>query len=617
LDARYETIGAAVRLEGEDRSTFIDGPDVPAYLGSIDPATTTTVAFNAMFDSAILAWRYNFVPARIMCTMRMAVAQLGYQLPSHSLAKVGELLGVGTKGTILGSARGKHRADLVGDPEFWRAYQSYACNDNDMSRAIFYKLIKSFPSPERRIMDRVMRCAIVPRFVVDKPMLQQHLIDLKELQAQLLIDAGAATTMDAGDRAERLEEFATTLRSNAKFEKVLKERGVEVIYKDSTTDPERKIPAFAKTDSFMTSLQDHEDVEVQALAAARLGLRSTIEETRGRRILDIANLNWPGYCHGNLPVPLKYAAAHTHRLGGDWSINLQNLPSGRGGKTSKLRKALCAPAGHKVVVCDKSQVEARITAHVCQQHNLLDLFHDRKDPYAFMARYIFGYDIDKNTHPFERFVGKTSVLGLGYGCGPDRFHAMVTSQARQLGIDMSVLNDMWSPQRAADVVKTYRRVFPNIARIWKVLDGVLATTWATGTPHSQMFGPVQVTRGCVEGPGDLKMTYGAPHFDTEDQEYTFTYAGRRHKMYGAKFLENIVQFLARVNIMHDALRISDRGFDFCHQSHDELVFIVPDDRVDECLTVALEEMRRPPSWAPGIPLDAEGSYGQSYGSAKT
>jgi DNA polymerase len=614
LDPRYETIGCAVRLEGEERSTFIDGPNLPAYLAKLDPATTTTIAFNALFDSCILAWRYNFVPARIMCTMRMAVALRGHLLQRHSLAEVGRSLGVGEKGDAIVNARGKRRADMVGDPVFWRAYQAYACNDNDMSRAIFHKLIGEFPAAERRVMDRVLRCAVVPRFVVDTGMLRDHLVELKEAQAQLLIDAGAGTTMDAPDRADRLEEFAVTLRSNAKFEKVLKAKGVEIEYKQSTTDPERQIPAFAKTDPFMAELQNSDDVELQALAAARLGLRSTIEETRGQRLLSIAELPWPGYCDGNLPVPLKYAAAHTHRLGGDWSINMQNLPSGRGGKISKLRKSLCAPPGYKVVVADKSQIEARITAYLCWQQNLLDLFAQRLDPYAHMASLVFGYDVNKIDHPAERFIGKTAVLGLGYGCGPTRFFNMVLSSARSLGVDFGELD--WTERMADRVVKVYRLANANIVRSWKQLDAVVAMTWSTGIPALQKLGPVLIGKGYVEGPGGLCMRYGDPRFDAEEQEYKFSYGSRVHKLYGAKLLENIVQFLARINTMHDALRISDRGFPFALTSHDELAFIVPDNRVQECMEVALEEMCRAPSWAPDIPLDAEVSFGQSYGSAK-
>lgn len=619
LDHRFETIGCAVRREGEAKSTFIDGLDVPAYLAGIDPATTTTVAFNALFDNCILAYRYNFVPARMVCTMRMAVAMRGHELHRHSLAAVGERLGVGTKGDAIIMAKGKRRADLMGDPYLWRDYKDYACNDNDMSRAIFLKLIDDFPLPEHRTMDRVLRCAVVPRFVVDTQLLEDHLADLEKQRVQMLIDAGAETTLDDPDRDVKLEVFAKTLRSNVKFEQLLKEKGVEIQYKQSVTDPGRQIPAFAKTDSFMAELYDHDDVEVQTLAAARLGLRSTIERTRGERILNIARLNWPSYCHGNLPVPLKYAAAHTHRLGGDWKINMQNLPAGRGGKSNKLRRSLCAPPGHKVVVVDKAQIECRICAYICGEKGLLQAFRDKEDPYALMASRVFSFIPAKNS--IERFIGKTAVLGLGYGCGPDRFYAMVISSARTLGIDMAVLDDIWSLQLAQRTVTTYRNLNSNIQQRWKWLDGIIQTVWSAGIQPmarepEREFGPVKITKGCIEGPGGLCMYYGNPHFDADDQEFKFGYSGRLYKMYGAKMLENIVQFLSRINIMHDALRISDRGFPFALQAHDELVFIVPDDQVEECLEVALEEMRRPPSWAPDIPLDAEGSVGQSYGEAK-
>jgi hypothetical protein len=193
---------------------------------------------------------------------------------------------------------------------------------------------------------------------------------------------------------------------------------------------------------------------------------------------------------------------------------------------------------------------------------------------------------------------------------------MVVSSAHTLGIDLSQLGIEWTPARAEAVVRVYRRVFANISRAWKQLDGILATTWATGVPAVQMFGPVQITKGTIEGPGGLKMQYGNPRFDVEEQEFRYDHGGRSHKIFGAKALENVCQFLARINIMHDALRISDRGYNFVLQAHDELVFIVPDAEVDDCIAVVLEEMRRPPSWAPGLPLDAEASYGQNYGSAK-
>jgi len=315
-------------------------------------------------------------------------------------------------------------------------------------------------------------------------------------------------------------------------------------------------------------------------------------------------------------VPLRYAGAHTHRLSGDWSINMQNLPSGRGGRLSKLRKSICAPAGHKIVVADKSQIECRIAAYICGQQSLLDAFASNRDPYAQMATAIFGYEVSKHYHPVQRFIGKTAVLGCGYGCGHQRFFGMVVASARNLGMDMDALREIWDINAADKAVKTYRAMNRQIANAWTALDMVLRTTWTMGIPTVSRFGPVEIGKGYVEGPGYLFMRYENPRFDTGSNTFLYDYAGKTHVMYGAKFLENIVQFLARTNVMHDALRIADRGFPFVLQAHDELAWVVPDDQVRLCMAVALREMRRPPSWAANIPLAAEASYGQSYGDAK-
>ena len=72
LDPRFECIGCAVKFDNE-QSRWVDGPDFASFISTVDPATTTTVTFNALFDNCILAWKYGFVPARMVCTMRLAV----------------------------------------------------------------------------------------------------------------------------------------------------------------------------------------------------------------------------------------------------------------------------------------------------------------------------------------------------------------------------------------------------------------------------------------------------------------------------------------------------------------------------------------------------------------
>jgi len=158
-------------------------------------------------------------------------------------------------------------------------------------------------------MDLVIRATVEPAFQADDVLLQQH-YDQIIVEKQRLLDEA---------QAEKKE-----LMSAAKFIVRLQELGVMVEYKTSPTG--RNIPALAKSDKFMTDLLEHDDPRVQVLAMARLGHKSTIMETRVKRYLDISRLKWPRYCKGNIPMPLRYGAAHTHRLGGDWKMNPQNLP---------------------------------------------------------------------------------------------------------------------------------------------------------------------------------------------------------------------------------------------------------------------------------------------------
>ncbi len=551
--------------------------------------------------------------------MRMAAALRGHVLSSVSLASVAKTLGLGEKGRAIHDVKGLRRSEIMNDPSLWRGFQDYAINDNDISRKIFVSLIQEFPQSEWKVMDRVLRCAVQPRFKVDTTMLRDHLYDLEVAKCEALIEAGAPTTMDDPDMPIKLEDFAITLRSNPKFEEILKGHGVEssaesrkghgvdIEYKQSVTDPDRLIPAFAKTDEFMADLQTHDDPAVQSLAVARLGLRSTIEKSRGEKILAIASLPWPSYCAGNMPVPLRYSGAHTHRLSGEWKINMQNLPAGRGSQV--------APNGHKVLVADLSQIECRIAAWLCGEDDLMDQFTNKLDPYSILASKIFGFEVDKNKDPLERFIGKAGVLGLGFGCGADKFNTMVLRQARGMGMDMESLLKVWTPALAQKSVDTYRQANPHIRRSWSNLNDILDTSWC-GATDPQRWGPhgcVEIGTGYVKLPNDMKLVYDVQPYDNT---HSYRYGKKTYRMYGPKFLENIVQALARVVVMHAALRLWDRGYQFCLQAHDELAFIVRDEDADNAKAIVLEEMRRRPSWAKTLPLDAEANYGPSYGDAK-
>jgi hypothetical protein len=129
---------------------------------------------------------------------------------------------------------------------------------------------------------------IHPKLELDLGLLEQHLEDVKDRKDTLLIEAGITK-----------EE----LMSNPKFAEVLKKLGVNPPTKTSPTT-EKETWAFAKSDEGLKALAEHEDERVQALVAARLGTKSTLEETRTQRFIDIAKRGSCLYPYGITPRTL-------------------------------------------------------------------------------------------------------------------------------------------------------------------------------------------------------------------------------------------------------------------------------------------------------------------------
>jgi DNA polymerase len=450
------------------------------------------------------------------------------------------------------------------------------------------------------IADMVLRCAIQPKFLVDQSALALHLNDVQVEKAELLV---LAQELGAGDKKD--------LMSNDRFAELLKAVGCE---------PPRKISpttglagwAFAKTDADFIELEEEGSPAVQALIAARLGFKSTIEETRTQRLLNISRLTWQGNEQGLMPIPLRNYAAHTGRLGGEWKLNMQNLPRGTKEKPSQLRRALIAKPGQTILTVDASQIEARINACLNGQLDLVAAFEAKEDVYSSFAGEVFGYPINKHTHPNERFMGKTSILGLGFQVGGPKFQNTIEVQSfLQLGTKL----EMPLPE-AYRIVNMYRSKYSKISGSWKTLqyEGIPVLAGNGGTFS---IGPCVFEKGRISLPNGMYLQY----YDLSQEpgefgpQWSFTFGGKPKKLYGGKLLENIVQALARIITMDAALRIQ-RRIHLGMQVHDELVYGVPNDRLEEVRGVVLEEMSRRPLWMPTLPLAAEVGTGASYGEAK-
>jgi hypothetical protein len=262
-------------------------------------------------------------------------------------------------------------------------------HDVHLCREIFKRLMPDFPDGELKIIDELVNMVTQPMFAIDRGLLVEHLTKIRERKASLL---------------QRIDLSKLELMSNDKFAAALESLGVAAPRKISPTTGVETW-ALAKTDKEFQALAEHPSEDVQALVAARLGFKSTLEETRTERFIAIHDATKAGLGYPAMPVPLRYSGAHTHRFSGDWSLNLQNLPS-RGNTT--LRDALVAPDGYVVVTCDSSQVEARLTAWLSGQASLVDQFANNEDVYSSFASKVYGYKVTKQSKT-ERFLGKTCI----------------------------------------------------------------------------------------------------------------------------------------------------------------------------------------------------------------
>ena len=575
-DPRFEVVGVAVQVnDGEPEWFSGTMRETKDWLGQFDWANSMALAHNAMFDMAILNWHFDIRPKAIADTLSMARAIHGTEV-GNSLKKLADYYKIGVKGEEVVNAVDKSRRMFT--PEQLARYGEYCRNDVALTYELFLHLLPQFQRVELKLVDATIRMFTEPVLRLDVPLLQQHLADVKSRKAKLLDEAGA-----------NLDD----LMSNQKFAELLRGLGVEPPTKISPTTNKETL-ALAKNDEAFKALADHPDERVQALVAARLGNKTTLEETRTERMLGIAE-------RGTMPVPLSYYAAHTGRWGGADKMNMQNLPS-RGDNAGKLKKAILAPEGHVMIDCDSSQIEARVLAWFAGQDDLVQAFKDGKDVYKIMASAIYHAAADEITKD-QRFVGKTTILGSGYGMGAAKFQA----QLQTFGVEITL-------QEAQRIISVYRETYPWIPALWSAGNAAIDAL-ARGRTAKWGNGVVTVTKDGFLMPNGMTQRYpGLKKVKDKAGKEQYIYESRKGvtKLYGGKLTENICQGLARCIIGEQLLLIAKR-YKVVLTVHDAVACVAPKEEAEEAMAYVMECMRFVPTWAEGVPLNCEAGFGDSYG----
>lgn len=577
-DPRYQTIGVAVKVNDQPcKSCFGDEAAIKLFLHKFDWDNAIVVAHNAYFDMAILEWKFHIKPKQYFCTMLAARALVRpfTHRGSVSLAVVSEFFNVGVKGKEVLNAVGKRLEDFT--IVELNDYDKYCVQDVNLTYIIWQLLSPDLPQDEQDLIHLTVRKFVRPQLLVDKKVCEIRLAE------HLLEKDGLLARVGLADASE--------LRSASKFAELLRACGVEAPTKISPRTGKETF-AFAKTDPGMLALLDHHDPTVRMLTEARMGHASSIEETRIKRFITLAD--FPG---AHLPVSLLYYGAHTGRYSGTHKINLQNLPRG-----SILRKAVVAPEGYQVVAGDLSQIEARVIACLAGETALINAFANDEDVYSKFASILYGYSVNKTDHPDERFVGKTCILGLGYSMGWAKF---LDSMKINPNVNMTEFE-------ARRTVKVYRTTYKQIPRLWMKMDSAISAM-STGNPMN--IGPVKFVRGKAILPNGMSINYPGLAKDMHGDWFYNSPNGPK-KLYGGALAENIVQALARIVLGYAELRLARRGLFAASQVHDELIYVVKTEHVGP-ISAALElALNATVPWMPNLPVASEIESGQTYYDAK-
>ena len=565
----FKVWGVGIKVE-DGPTEWYNEEETPDILAQIDWDETAVVCHNTLFDAYILTQYFGHKPAFYYDTAAMARGL--YPNMSASLAKSCERefpndLSM-RKGEELVNAKGVR--DL--DPELDSQIGGYCVQDVDLTYALFQSYIQNYPDKELRIIDLTVRMFVEPKLMLDRGLLTTYK-DEMVTRTQNAIQASGLTR--------------EVLASQVKFKEHLESLGIVVPTKKSPTTG-LQIPAFGKNDSAYIQMCNMYP-EYSDIWEARELVKSRIEETRAQRFIDSTNPD------GTFSVPLRYYAAHTGRFGGSDKINLQNLPRG-----STLRRAIMAPPGQRLYIADLSNIEARMLAWLAKEYDLVQAFATGRDVYCEFASQIYGRTITKDDK-LERYVGKTAILGLGYGMGADKFQMTLKTGSPSVDVSDTV---------AQTIVAQYRGMYPNIPMLWSSMkDSLFQMLNPRGV--GLKYGPLTIERQALGLPNGMHLKYPGLYYSAGN----FMYKTDRSvvRTHGPRVTENVVQALSRLVITDQMLDIQSLPqVDIVLQVHDEIIAIGSKLESDDTMNQIIEIMRTPPEWCSDLPLDAEGGVSKVY-----
>lgn len=279
-----------------------------------------------------------------------------------------------------------------------------------------------------------------------------------------------------------------------------------------------------------------------------------------------------------------------------------------------IRPMIKAPEGHKLIVSDFSSVEYIAECWLSGDDDAVDKFAGGSDQYKDMAAFLYHIAYEAVTSE-ERRIGKTLILGCGYGLGPEGF----IGYAKRSGLEIDL-------DTARFAVKGYRDKYKKIKEMWYALNkAAMSAIEFKGeefVTHRTKFKYIKDHYGTkwlrMTLPSGRNMFYFDPTIEMGKFGLNMTHMGRNQltKQWERRFVspglltENVIQAMCRDLLYYGKMQLEKAGYKIIGSIYDEVIACVPEDfgSVEEFSKL----MSSVPDWAQGLPLRAEGFESKRY-----
>ncbi len=613
----FEILLFAYSIDGGEVSVvdLSRGEKIPSEI--LDALTDDSVekwAFNANFERVCLS---RFLGKRLKpdswyCTMVWS-AYLGLPL---SLEKVGKVLGLEKQKLSEGKnliryfcmpckptkANGKRRRNLPKHERLkWEEFKEYNKRDVETELAIHERL-SHFPLPESEWKHYHLDQEINDRGIqIDSTLVNNAIRFDEQLKEENMTRATKLTGLENPNSPMQLKEW---LNNQGLEIESLAKKEVEAALERATGDVKEALEL--RQELSKSSVKKYTAMEnVKGLDNRVRGLFQFYGANRtGRysgRLIQVQNLRRNSLKDLNLARSLV-------RDGEFETIELL-FDSPSDVLSQLIRTAFIPKEGRRFIVSDFSAIEARVLSWLAGERWRMDAFAEGEDIYCQSASQMFGVPVEKNgINGHLRGKGKIAELACGYGGSVGALKAM---GALEMGIEEDELQA---------IVDSWREANPNIVQLWWDTDNVIKNVIKTRSRVKFKNLVFSYEKGIlfIQLPSGRRLSYikpqmGVNRFGGESITYEGTGLGNkweRIESYGAKFVENIVQAIARDILAGAMLNLSNQGYEIVMHIHDEVVLEVP--KGTSSVEEVNEIMRVQPIWAKGLVLDADGFECEFY-----